>query len=120
MSRFLFIYRDCAENTGAEMSPDEMQAHIQQWFEWLGAGKEAGWVVAMGDALAPEGRVVSADKSITDGPYAESKELVGGYSVIEAAGFDEASKLAMGCPIFQTGGKVEIRPIAELPAPPES
>ena len=120
MPKFLFIYRDPIEKTAPELSPDEMQAHMQQWWDWLGGGKEAGWVAAMGDPLTPDGRVVQADKSITDGPYAESKELVGGYSIIEAASFDEACQHAMGCPIYATGGNVEVREIAVIENPEDA
>ncbi|MFK7736481.1 MAG: YciI family protein [Pirellulaceae bacterium] len=116
MAKFLFIYRDPADKDMSAVSPDEMQASMQKWMEWLGAGKAEGWVEAMGDPLTPEGRVVQADKSITDGPYAESKELVGGYSIIQAADFDEACKHAMGCPIYHMGGSVEVREIAEIPS----
>lgn len=120
MARFLFIYRDPASQTGPELSPEEMQAHMQQWFDWLGSGSEAGWVTEMGNPLTPEGRVVASDGTITDGPYPESKELVGGYSVIEAADFDEACRHAARCPIYSTGGSVEIRMIAEIDGPPEN
>lgn len=113
MARFLFIYRDCVDKQSPELSAEEMQAHMQQWWDWLGGGKEAGWVLAMGDPLTATGRVVKSDKSITDGPYAESKELVGGYSIIQAANYDEACERAMGCPIYQAGGMVEVREIAE-------
>ena len=117
MPKFLFLYRDCAETAAAEFSPDEMQAHMQKWWDWLGAGQEAGWVLAMGEALTPEGRVVKADKSVTDGPHAESKELVGGFSLIQAENFEAACEHAMGCPIYDTGGCVEVRQVADLPDP---
>jgi len=68
-----------------------------------------------GDALKG-GRTVLADKSTTDGPFAESKEMVGGYSIIEAADLDAATKLAQGCPIFEDGGCVEIRELAMVMA----
>ena len=115
MAKFMFIYRDPAEKTTPEISPEEMQASIQQWWDWLGKGKQDGWVVAMGDALGPDGRVVQADKSITDGPYPESKELVGGYSVVEAPDYDAACQHAMGCPIYEVGGVVEVRQVMEFP-----
>lgn len=117
MAKFLFIYRDPIEKTAPKLSPDEMQAHMKLWWDWLGAGKEAGWVEEMGEALTPEGRVVQADKSITDGPYAETKELVGGYSLIEAKSFEAACEHAMGCPIYATGGVVEVRQIMVMDAP---
>ncbi|MCA9194950.1 MAG: hypothetical protein KDB03_24430 [Planctomycetales bacterium] len=114
MAKFLFIYRDPITRTAPEMSPDEMQEHMQKWFDWLGGGQAAGWVLEMGNPLTPEGRVVTKDGSVTDGPYAESKELVGGYSMIQARDYDHACELAKGCPIFVSGGLVEVREIAEI------
>ena len=117
MPKFLFLYRDPAEKNGPELSADEMQAHIQKWWEWLGNGQEAGWVVAMGDALSKDGRVLAQDMTVTDGPFVESKEMVGGYSLIQAEDYEAACEHAKGCPIFETGGAVEIRQIADLSAP---
>ena len=114
MPRFLFIYREGENFDPSDISPDEMQASMGRWMEWLGSGQEQGWVVAMGDPLAPGGRVVHADKSVTDGPFAATKELIGGYSIVQASDYDEACQHAMGCPIYDTGGKVEVREIAEI------
>lgn len=120
MAKFMFIYRDSTDQPNVEPSPDEMQANLQLWWDWLGQGQQEGWVTAMGDALTPEGKVVQADKSITDGPYTEAKELVGGFSMIEAADFDEACQHAMGCPIFAMGGSVEVREIMDISPPAAS
>lgn len=117
MPKFLFIYRDPAEKTGPEPSPDEMQAHIQLWWDWLGKGQADGWVVAMGEALTPEVKIVKADQSVTDGPYPEAKEIVGGYSIVQADSFEAACAHASGCPIYPTGGCVEVRQIMDLPQP---
>jgi hypothetical protein len=54
-------------------------------------------------------------KSITDGPFAEGKEEVGGYIMISAASLDEASELAKGCPVLLGGGSVEVRMIIHMP-----
>ena len=117
MPKFMFIYRDPVESMNQKLSPDQMQANLQKWWDWLGQGQEAGWVTSLGDPLTPDGRVVQADKSITDGPYAESKELVGGYSMIQADDFDQACEYAMGCPIYESGGVVEVREIMNVPDP---
>lgn len=117
MPRFLFIYRDPIEKTGPELSPEEMQANMQRWWDWLGKGQQDGWVINMGEPLMSDGRVVQTDKSITDGPYPEAKELVGGFSIIEAESYDQACDFAQGCPIYDVGGCVEIRQILEVGAP---
>ena len=63
-----------------------------------------------------EGRVVNASKVVTDGPFVESKEIVGGYSIVQADTIDAAAELAKGCPGLLCGGKVEVRPLAGLAA----
>jgi hypothetical protein len=68
-------------------------------------------MVNPGDALKKEGRVVNARKVITDGPFVESKEIVGGFSIVQADSLDAAAQLAKGCPVLLTGGTVEVRPL---------
>ena len=118
MGKFLFLYLDPADKPAPDMSPDEMQAQLQLWWDWLGAGQEAGWVVEMGEALNPGGKIVQSDKSVIDGPHAEAKELIGGFTVVEAESYEAACQHAMGCPIFATGGSVEVREIMDM-TPPE-
>ena len=55
-----------------------------------------------------------ANNVITDGPYSEIKELIGGYTIVKAESFDEAAELAKGCPILEVGGNVEIRDIVQM------
>jgi hypothetical protein len=113
MANFLFVYRGSPE-AHAKMTPDEIQQHMQKWNDWISAGLKKGWLVDTGDALTGEGRVVNARKVVTDGPFVESKEIVGGYSVVQAETIDAAAELAKGCPSLLVGGKVEVRPLAGL------
>jgi hypothetical protein len=69
-----------------------------------------------GDALTAEGRVVNPKKVVTDGPFVESKEIVGGYSIVQADSIDAAAELAKGCPGLLAGGRVEVRTLAGLSA----
>lgn len=117
MAKFLFIYMDPVEKKGPTLSPDQMQGQLQKWWDWLGKGQEDGWVIEMGDALQPEIKIVRQDDSILDGPHAESKEFIGGYSIIEADDMDQACARAKGCPIFEIGGTVEVRAVANLSPP---
>ena len=59
-----------------------------------------------------EGLVVTPDQAITDGPFPESKEMIGGYVMISADSIEEAAEIGKGCPILLSGGKVEVRPVA--------
>jgi hypothetical protein len=117
MANFLFVYRGGNESY-ATMTPDEMQQMMQQWTTWIGEGMQKGWMLNPGDALTEEGRVVNAKKVVTDGPFVESKEIVGGYSIVQAATIDAAAELAKGCPGLLTGGKVEVRPLAGMTVKP--
>lgn len=106
MTKYLFIYRN-PPGPEKQPSPEEMQQMLKQWSDWKEKFKEH--VVDMGDGLKSGGRVVDAS-GVTDGPFAEAKELVGGFSVIEAKDYDEAVAVAKACPItFMPDYNIEIR-----------
>ena len=110
MSKFLFVYCSTGEAM-AKMSPEEMQQNLLKWSNWIDEGIKKGWMLDAGDALTKDGRVVTP-KLITDGPYVESKEFVGGFTIVQADSIDAAAQLAKGCPGLLTGAKVEVRPLA--------
>ena len=110
MAEFLFVYRGAGEHV-AKMTPEEMQQHLGRWEKWIGEGMQKGWLLDPGDGLTNEGRVVNA-KVVTDGPFVESKEIVGGFSIVQADTIDKAAELAKGCPGLLVGGRVEVRPLA--------
>jgi hypothetical protein len=110
MANFLFVYRNKANHLG-QMSPEEMQAHMQKWHDWMSEGFQKGWMVNMGDGLKKEGRVVASKKIVTDGPFVETKEIVGGFTIVKAETIDGAAEIAKGCPCLLTGGTVEVRPL---------
>jgi hypothetical protein len=110
MAKFLFVYRS-ASAAVAKMTPEEMQQHLQRWEKWIGEGLQKGWMLDPGDGLTQEGRVVNA-KVVTDGPFVESKEIVGGFSIVQADTIDAAGQLAKGCPALRVGGSVEVRRLA--------
>ncbi len=113
MAKFLFVYRGSGE-AEAGMTPDEMQQLMQKWGAWIGEAMAKGWMLDPGDALTMEGRVVNARKVVTDGPFVESKEIVGGFSIVQADTIDAAAELAKGCPGLLSGGIVEVRTLAGL------
>ena len=85
-----------------------MQAQMQKWMDWIQRLRTQGKYIA-GDPLQGGGKVLKSRKIITDGPFAEGKEIVGGYFLVNAETLDEASELAKDCPIFESGGSVEVR-----------
>ncbi len=115
MANFLFVYRG-GTDVFSTMTPEQMQESMQQWGTWISAGLQKGWMVNPGDALTEEGRVVKSKKIVTDGPFVEAKEIVGGFSIVEADTIDAAAELAKGCPALLHGGTVEVRPLAGLKA----
>ncbi|GAB4013273.1 YciI family protein [Spirosoma migulaei] len=113
MDKFMLVFHSpySQETAFAEMSPDAMQAEIQKWNNWIGGIAAQGKLIGT-DALAPVGKqMTKAGQVITDGPFTEGKEIVGGYLILTAASLDEAVELAHGCPMFETDGTVEVRPI---------
>jgi hypothetical protein len=110
MAKFLFVYRSDKE-TRDTLSPEEMQKVYQKWQTWIAEGLQKGWMLDAGNALKTEGRVVNARKVVSDGPFIESKEVVGGYSLVQAETLDAAAEFAKGCPILLRGGTVEVRPL---------
>ena len=113
MANFLFVYRARPEGY-ATMTPEQMQEHMQKWNAWIAEGFQKGWMVDAGDGLESEGRMVNAKKVVIDGPFVESKEIVGGFSIVQADGIDQAAEFAKGCPALTVGGSVEVRPLAGL------
>jgi len=87
---------------------------MEKWFAWVEKlRKEARY--EGGEALEPSGKFVSGPKRVvTDGPFAESKELVGGYFIISAKDIDEAVALTADYPDFIFNGKVQVRPVQKL------
>src|SRR5262249_17205945 len=110
MANVLCVYRNTTQSYGS-MSPEEMQQMLQKWQTWISEGLRQGWMVEAGDGLKQEGRVVNAKKVVSDGPFIEVKEMVGGFSIVQADTLDAAAAFAKGCPIFQRGGSVEVRPL---------
>lgn len=108
MNEFVFLYR-----TGEPaMSPEQIQQTLPKWAAWFQALSGKGCIVDRGQPLQRSGKLVS--KTVTDGPFAETKDVIGGYTLIRASDIAEASELAKGCPIIERGGHVEVRPVMKL------
>jgi hypothetical protein len=110
MSEFLYLYRGGSRPT----SPDEGQKVMQKWVAWMKDLGARGNLKDAGHPLEATGKVITARKSVTDGPFAEAKDLVGGYTLVEAKDLSHATELAQGCPIFEQGGLVEVRPVMQM------
>jgi hypothetical protein len=111
MSEFVFLYRGGAR----DRSPEQMQQMMQKWMGWMKELGAKGHLKDRGQPLERAGKLVQGKrKTVTDGPFAETKDVVGGYTLIEAADLSEAVELSKGCPIFEADGAVEVRPVMKM------
>ena len=110
MKEFLLVFRNDYKAVPAG-SPGEMQTMMKKWMDWIGGIAAQNKLVDRGNRLTSDGKVVKGNNVITDGPYTEVKELIGGYTLIKAESLDEATELSKNCPILSVGGNVEVREI---------
>jgi hypothetical protein len=112
MSEFTYVFRG-----DATASSEQLQKTIQKWDSWVKELSAKGYVREAGRPLERTGKVVKGKmKIVSDGPYAEAKDLVGGYMVIDAQDLTQAVEISKGCPILEFGGSVEVRPIMKMTA----
>src|SRR5437899_10872823 len=97
------------------LSPEEIQRVMGQWKAWFQRLTNEGKAKS-GHPLENEGKTVSGKKGrvVADGPFAESKEAVGGYFLLQVDTLDQAVAIAKDCPALDHGIMVEVRPIAEM------
>jgi hypothetical protein len=112
MQEFMMIFRH-TPNANVQPTPAEIQANIQLWQDWIG-GIAAQSKFVSTNQLGRSGKTLRPNNIISDGPYAEVKEILGGYLIVKAGSLDEAMKLAEGCPILLVGGHVEVRDIMKM------
>jgi hypothetical protein len=109
MAQFMFIFRHPSASPG---SAEQLQQHMQKWITWFDGLRRDGIYQGVGAPLEEVGRVVrGVREAVSDGPYAESKDLVGGAAIIEARDLDAAVEIARGCPTYERSGTVEVRPV---------
>src|SRR5450432_2207623 len=103
MEKFMLIFHNGAH---VERSPEVMQADMGKWMAWIEKLSKAGTYVS-GEPLLPGGKLVKGTDKVTDGPYTETKEVVGGYFIVNAATIDDAVALTKDYPDFHYGGTVQ-------------
>lgn len=111
----LFLHQQATSD--AERSPAEIQAIIDEYKQWSERTAAAGKLVGgekLTDVAADAGRrmrMQGGEVVVSDGPFAETKELIGGFFQIEAADYDEAVKISRDCPHLKFGGWIELRQV---------
>jgi hypothetical protein len=113
MNEFVLIFRNDFQPE-VKFSPDEMQAIMQQWQNWMGSIAAQNKLANSGNRLGGDGKTVKPGNVVTNGPYAEIKEMISGYIIVTADSIEEASEIAKGCPILNVGGNVEVRNIIPM------
>ena len=112
MKEFILIFRH--EDGSKVASPEQIQVWMQQTMDWIG-GIAAQNKFVQGNGLPfDEARVVGHKGVVTNGPFGEIKETIGGYIIVKATSVDEAVEFAKGCPVLQgEGNTVEVRTLAK-------
>lgn len=111
-NEYMLLFRHT--NTSDTLSPEEMQRVAEQMMAWFKRLTDEGKCLG-GRPLGEEGKVVSGKNGriVADGPFAESKEAVGGYFMLQLDTMEEAVAIAQQCPMLNHGGKVEVRQVLE-------
>jgi hypothetical protein len=113
MKDFLLLFRS-APSDRPMPSPEELQNISKPWQDWMGSIAAQNKLANRGNRLGFDGATVLPGNVVTDGPYAEIKEILAGYILVNTGSIEEAIELAKGCPILSIGGNVEVRSIIEM------
>jgi hypothetical protein len=111
-AEYMLLFR--GNHWDKKLSPEELQQSMSKWTRWYDQLVQQGKIKSA-HPLMPEGRVISQKKGqpVADGPFAESKEAIGGYFFLQQSNLDEAVRIAKKCPLLEYGMTVEVRPVAE-------
>jgi hypothetical protein len=110
MSKYLFLYRTAQSTEDRPRSPDELKAMYTRWDAWKSRFKND--ILDVGDGLKSTGKVLR-NGAVTDGPHVESKEVIAGYSMVQADSYETAVEMARACPVSaMPGAYVEVREMA--------
>lgn len=108
----LILFRGTEWHHG--LSPEEIQQTMGRWNSWIENLAKSGKLLS-GHPLANEGKIVAGKQAqVSDGPFAESKEAIGGYLLLKVETFDEAIKIGQDCPALPYGLTVEVRPVVPI------
>ena len=116
MPKYLLLLHD-NPGTFANLSPEQMQKVIEKYVAWGKKLREAGIIEASNKLTDEPGKVVrrkDGEIRVTDGPYSETKEVLGGYYLISARDYAQAVELTRDCPQLEYGGTIEIRQVDRI------
>ena len=114
MKEYLLLFRG-GNSSMASQSAEEKQDHMQKWMQWMGNLAKEGALVGAQPLNGTGKQITGTKKVVSDGPFIEGKEMVGGYLICKSASYEGAVEISKGCPILEfEDGKVEVREIQEL------
>ena len=114
MEKFMLIFQGGMHGNA---SPEQMQAQMGKWMAWIDKLAKNDQYVA-GEPLLPGGKLITGNKkNVTDGPYTEGKEVVGGFFLIKAKDINEAVKICDDYPDFENGGSIQVRQVMKVEVP---
>src|SRR5829696_2437199 len=112
MDEFMLIFRH--EDGKKVASPEQIQIWMKQTMDWVGGIAAQNKFVAGTGLLFEDARVVKSHNVVTNGPFGEIKETIGGFIIVKADSVDEAVEFAKGSPVLQgEGNSVEVRRVAK-------
>ena len=112
LPEYLLLVRGTHWDKG--LSPEQIQEVMGRFMGWMDNLSTEGKLKGA-QPLESVGKVVGkGGRSVSDGPFAESKEAIGGYFLLRVDTFEEALEIAKACPILEHGCQMEVRPIAEM------
>ncbi len=113
MPNYMLLLYEEVPSRLQKLSPEEMQKALEKYMAW----KKKSFMVDSQRLAADAGRVIRSQDGkprATDGPYSETKEILGGFYAIQAANYDEAVQRTLDHPHLEYGGTIEIRQIHEM------
>lgn len=114
MEKFMLIFQG---GMATNSSPEQMQAHMSKWMAWIEKLNKDGKYIA-GEPLLPGGKLITGKKkTVTDGPYTEGKEVVGGFFLINAKDYDDAIRICDDYPDYDYGGSIQVRQVMKIEVP---
>jgi hypothetical protein len=110
MEKYMLLFR---EGDLSKLSAQEQQEQMGKWLVWVEKLRKENRYLS-GEPLLPGGKTVTGPKTVTDGPFAESKEVIGGFFIVNAKNLDDAVNIARDCPDFEFGASVEVREVLKM------
>ncbi len=115
MEKFMLIFQ--GQKAARQPSAEEMQANMGKWMAWIDKLAKAGKYDS-GEPLYATGKIIKGSHTnVTDAAFAEGKEIIGGYFIVNAADYDEAVALCEDYPDYENGGAVIVRQVIKMDMP---